>query len=68
MALRFRAPQLESQDGLPAAIQPTRGSTSIEYVVIAALVSVGIIAALTAFADASNNLWAFITKTVLDAI
>ena len=44
------------------------GATAIEYAMIATLVSVGIIAGLTAFADASNTLWNYITTTVLAAI
>jgi pilus assembly protein Flp/PilA len=45
-----------------------QGVTSIEYGLIAAVVSVGIIGAITAFTDSLNNLRDMITDTVLAAI
>jgi pilus assembly protein Flp/PilA len=45
-----------------------QGVTSIEYGLIAAVVSVGIIGAITAFTDSLNNLWGMVTDTVLAAI
>lgn len=40
------------------------GATSIEYALIATIVSVGIIVALTAFADALSNLWVMVSSNV----
>ena len=45
-----------------------RGATAIEYAVIAGIVSIGIIASLTAFGKAASDLWAFIATTVDAAI
>ncbi|MBK7757670.1 MAG: Flp family type IVb pilin [Deltaproteobacteria bacterium] len=45
-----------------------QGVTSIEYGLIAAVVSVGIIGAISAFTGSLNNLWGMITDTVLAAI
>lgn len=45
-----------------------QGVTSIEYGLIAAVVSVGIIGAISAFTGSLNSLWGMITDTVLAAI
>ena len=45
-----------------------RGATSVEYAVIAGIVSIGIIASLTAFGKAASDLWAFIATTIDAAI
>ncbi|MCK6502719.1 Flp family type IVb pilin [Myxococcota bacterium] len=44
------------------------GATSIEYALIAILVSVGIILALQAFANAENELFEYIRTKVVEAI
>jgi len=44
------------------------GATSIEYALIGTLVSTFIIVALTAFANAENSLFSFITTTVTTAL
>ncbi len=46
------------------AMRGRRGATSIEYVLIAALVSIGIIAGVTAFATAASDLWFSVASTV----
>lgn len=43
------------------------GATAIEYGLIAALVSVGIMVALNDFTDGLNTLYTFIQQTYLDA-
>lgn len=44
------------------------GSTAIQYALIATLVSIGIIAGLTAFAGSASDLWNGIATTILGAL
>ena len=44
------------------------GATSVEYALIAVIVSVGIILALQAFANAENELFEYIREKVITAI
>ncbi len=48
-------------------IQDEEGATSIEYALIAAIVSVGIITALTVFAEALSSVFNRVSTTV-DAV
>ena len=45
-----------------------RGSTGMEYALIASLVSVGIIAALIAFADSASNVWSYASTAITTAL
>jgi len=45
-----------------------RGSTQSEYALLIALVSVGTMVALTAFADAASDLWLYVSTVILAAI
>jgi pilus assembly protein Flp/PilA len=47
-------------------IQNTKGATAIEYGLIAALVSVAILAALNNFGDSTENMYNFIEKSIVD--
>ena len=46
--------------------QSTDGATAIEYGLIAALVSVAILAALNNFGDSTENMYNFIEKSIVD--
>lgn len=52
--------------GGPRLPRGRRGATSIEYVMIAALVSIAIIAGLTAMASATSDLWFFVAEKVVE--
>jgi len=45
-----------------------RGATSIEYALIAAMIAFVVILGFTAYAGAANNLFSFITETVLGSL
>jgi len=45
-----------------------RASTGMEYALIASLVSVGIIAALIAFADSASNIWDYASTAITSAL
>lgn len=47
--------------------QSTEGATAIEYGLIAALISVAILAALNDFGDSTENMYNFIEKSIVDA-
>ncbi len=49
-------------------IEDERGSTSIEYALIATLVSVGIIVALVAFAASAGRVWNYASTTITAAL
>lgn len=45
-----------------------RGSTAVEYAVLAAVVAIVAIGALRAFAGASLDLWTLVEQTVIGAV
>ena len=45
-----------------------QGSTGMEYALIASLVSVGIIAALIAFAGSASNVWTYASTAITTAL
>ncbi len=47
-------------------IQNTKGATAVEYGLIAALMSVAILAALNNFGDSTENMYNFIEKSIVD--
>ena len=49
---------------LKTFIRNDRGTTAIEYGLIAALVCIGIISALNAVADENTGIWAIVTRNV----
>lgn len=53
---------------LMARAKSRRGGTQIEYVMIAALVSVGIIAGLTAVASSVSDLWFMVSEKVVEKL
>ena len=44
------------------------GATSIEYGLVAIVVSVGIIASIQLFADSLNELWFYVSDTIDNAL
>ena len=59
---------LSDEHVAPPDAASQRGATSIEYVLIAALVSIGIIAGVTAFATAASDLWFMVASTATSAM
>lgn len=51
---------------LPASSR--RGETAVQYVLIAAIISVGIIVALQALGVSVADIWGLVAKTVGDAV
>lgn len=47
-----------------AFVRDESGATSIEYGLIAIIISVGIIVSLNAFAGALSDLWFFVSNTI----
>ena len=46
-------------------VRDESAATAIEYALIATLISVALIAGLTAYADSANELWTFVAETVV---
>ncbi|MFT4979578.1 MAG: pilus assembly protein Flp/PilA [Myxococcota bacterium] len=53
---------------LLSLISDERGSTAIDYALIAAVVSVGAILGYAAFANSAGNVWTFASDTILAAL
>lgn len=53
---------------LAALLHDESGATSIEYALIATLVSVGALVGYTTFAQSAGNVWTYASATILAAI
>ena len=49
-------------------LRDTRGGTAIEYGLIAALVVIAMIGALSSLADENNGIWSWVNEDVLNAM